>query len=166
MLLERNDFSSNHHPALDLCLSMIFFRKPVPTFRDHALKPFLRREGVGNEVAQQRRARERIELNAFLAQFRNAGIFNLAVNKHHAFLADIRIETAETYGEIGILVKSDADEPIEDGISILKRDLEFLIAPAFSGVSTPDFQMRRPHARAACTVGCASTAAKLETSRP
>src|SRR6516165_6554626 len=26
-----------HHPALALCLSMIFFRKPVPTFRDHAL---------------------------------------------------------------------------------------------------------------------------------
>src|SRR5262249_40028466 len=25
------------HPALALCLSMIFFRKPVPTFRDHAL---------------------------------------------------------------------------------------------------------------------------------
>ena len=35
--LERDDFSSNHHPALALCLSMIFFRKPVPTFRDHAL---------------------------------------------------------------------------------------------------------------------------------
>src|SRR6516165_6174290 len=36
-LLERDDFSSNHHPALTFCLSMIFFRKPVPTFRDHAL---------------------------------------------------------------------------------------------------------------------------------
>src|SRR6516164_65839 len=36
--LERDDFSSNHHPALSFCLSMIFFRKPVPTFRDHALK--------------------------------------------------------------------------------------------------------------------------------
>src|SRR6516165_8132528 len=35
--LERDDFSSNHHPALTFCLSMIFFRKPVATFRDHAL---------------------------------------------------------------------------------------------------------------------------------
>jgi len=35
--LERDDFSSNHHPALTFCLSMIFFRKPVSTFRDHAL---------------------------------------------------------------------------------------------------------------------------------
>src|SRR5262249_40460313 len=35
--LERDDFSSNHHPALPLCLSMIFSRKPVSTFRDHAL---------------------------------------------------------------------------------------------------------------------------------
>jgi hypothetical protein len=35
--VERHDFSSNHHPALPLCLSMVFFRKPVPTFRDHAL---------------------------------------------------------------------------------------------------------------------------------
>src|SRR3974377_1595439 len=34
---ERDDFSSNNHPALLLCLSMIFVRKPVPTFRDHAL---------------------------------------------------------------------------------------------------------------------------------
>jgi len=36
-LQERDDFSSNHPPALAFCLSMIFFRKPVPTFRDHAL---------------------------------------------------------------------------------------------------------------------------------
>ena len=35
--LDRDDFSSSRHPALALCLSMIFFRKPVPTFRDHAL---------------------------------------------------------------------------------------------------------------------------------
>src|SRR6516165_822727 len=36
--LERDDFSSNHHPALALCWSMILFRKPVATFRDHALR--------------------------------------------------------------------------------------------------------------------------------
>src|SRR6267142_1191511 len=35
--LERDDFSSNRHPAVALCWSMIFFRKPVSTFRDHAL---------------------------------------------------------------------------------------------------------------------------------
>jgi hypothetical protein len=34
---ERDDFSSNRHPALSFCLSMIFFGKPVPTFPDHAL---------------------------------------------------------------------------------------------------------------------------------
>jgi hypothetical protein len=36
MRLERDDFQWNRHRALDLCLSMIFFRKPVSTFRDHA----------------------------------------------------------------------------------------------------------------------------------
>src|SRR6202043_2267030 len=44
-LLERDDFSSNRHPALSLCLSMISAQtlrvcregKPVPTFPDHAL---------------------------------------------------------------------------------------------------------------------------------
>src|SRR5262249_45505180 len=36
--LERDDFSSNRHHALTSSWSMIFFRKPVPTFRDHALK--------------------------------------------------------------------------------------------------------------------------------
>ena len=36
--LERDDFSLNCHPALCLCLSMIFVRKPVFTFRDHALE--------------------------------------------------------------------------------------------------------------------------------
>ncbi|MFH0302859.1 hypothetical protein AAFX91_38005, partial [Bradyrhizobium sp. 31Argb] len=35
--LKRDDFSSNRHLALALCLSMIFFGKPVPTFPDHAL---------------------------------------------------------------------------------------------------------------------------------
>ena len=35
--LKRDDVSLNHHPALAPYLSMIFFRKPVPTFRDHAL---------------------------------------------------------------------------------------------------------------------------------
>ena len=35
-LLELDDFSSNRHPALSFCLSMIFFGKPVPTFPDHA----------------------------------------------------------------------------------------------------------------------------------
>src|SRR5262249_45058663 len=34
VLLERDDFSSNRHPALAFWWSMIFFRKPVPTFRD------------------------------------------------------------------------------------------------------------------------------------
>src|SRR5262249_10829435 len=36
-VLKRNDCSSNRHPALGYCWSMIFFRKPVSTFRDHAL---------------------------------------------------------------------------------------------------------------------------------
>src|SRR5467141_4835873 len=43
--LERDDFSSNRHPALSFCLSMISAQtlrvcregKPVPTFPDHAL---------------------------------------------------------------------------------------------------------------------------------
>src|SRR5215207_10464356 len=35
--LERDDVSSSRHPALPLCSSMIFFRKPAATFRDHAL---------------------------------------------------------------------------------------------------------------------------------
>ena len=35
--LKRDDFSLNRHPALASCLSMIFFRKPLHTFRDHAL---------------------------------------------------------------------------------------------------------------------------------
>src|SRR6516165_6612658 len=35
--LERDDFSSNRHPALALCLSMSFFAKPVPTFAGHAV---------------------------------------------------------------------------------------------------------------------------------
>jgi hypothetical protein len=35
--LERDDFSSSHHPALGSCFARDPFRKPVPTFRDHAL---------------------------------------------------------------------------------------------------------------------------------
>jgi hypothetical protein len=36
--LEQDDFSSNRHPALSLCLSMSFFAKPLPTFAGHALE--------------------------------------------------------------------------------------------------------------------------------
>src|SRR3984893_2489159 len=128
-------------------------------------KPLLRRERVRDQIARQRRIRKRIELNEARAQFRNAGIFYVAVNQHHAFLADIRIETAESNGEIGILVKPDADKPVEDGIAILKRDLELLIAPGVPDPSAPDFQMRRLHARAACAI-CSASVAKLETSFP
>jgi hypothetical protein len=56
-LLERDDFSSNRHPALSFCLSMISAQtlrvcregKPVPTFPDHALEPKCRdsSEAVG-----------------------------------------------------------------------------------------------------------------------
>jgi hypothetical protein len=35
---EQDDLSLNHHLAPTSCSSMIFFRKPVPTFRDHAPK--------------------------------------------------------------------------------------------------------------------------------
>src|SRR6266849_2431748 len=49
--LERDDFSSNRHPALSFCLSMISAQtlrvcpvgKPVPTFPDHALDGDARR---------------------------------------------------------------------------------------------------------------------------
>src|SRR5882724_12099355 len=36
-ILERDDFSSNHHPALSFCLSMIFSENRYPLFPDHAL---------------------------------------------------------------------------------------------------------------------------------
>src|SRR5271165_6878783 len=39
--VRQDDFSSNRHPALSLCLSMSFFAKPVPTFAGHALAPCL-----------------------------------------------------------------------------------------------------------------------------
>src|SRR5262245_2771489 len=34
--LERDDFSLSHRPALGSCFARDLFRKPVPTFRDHA----------------------------------------------------------------------------------------------------------------------------------
>ena len=80
-------------------------------------KPLLRRERVRDQIAQQRRIRKRIKLNETGAQFRNAGIFNVAVDQHHAFLADIRIETAESNGEIGILVKPDSRESLIAGFA-------------------------------------------------
>jgi hypothetical protein len=43
MRLERDDFSSNCHHALTYSWSMIFFRKPVSTFRDHALAAYVAR---------------------------------------------------------------------------------------------------------------------------
>jgi hypothetical protein len=48
---ERDDFSSNRHPALSFCLSMIFFGKPVPTFPDHALGRWIDRSPSRGEAA-------------------------------------------------------------------------------------------------------------------
>src|SRR5262249_37928301 len=39
--LERDGFSSNRHHAPAYCWSMMFFRKPVSTFRHHALANLL-----------------------------------------------------------------------------------------------------------------------------
>src|SRR5262249_16391629 len=38
VVLERDDFSSNRHPALAFLRGMIFFRKPVPPFRDYGIE--------------------------------------------------------------------------------------------------------------------------------
>src|SRR5262249_49732415 len=46
---ERDDFSSNRHPAVRFLLEHDLFRKPVPTFRDHALVAFEHRFGLGCE---------------------------------------------------------------------------------------------------------------------
>src|SRR5262245_45964347 len=42
--LKRDDFSSNRHPALAYCWSVIFSEKPVPTFPGHALQRQQERE--------------------------------------------------------------------------------------------------------------------------
>src|SRR5579863_567906 len=53
--LERDDFSSNRHPALAACWSMSLVAKPDSTFAGHALSDNIRRELVldeGDPVAQ------------------------------------------------------------------------------------------------------------------
>src|SRR3974390_3538952 len=48
--LKRDDFSSNRHPALAYCWSMIFFRRPVSTLRDHAVAKDIRYRAIENIV--------------------------------------------------------------------------------------------------------------------
>jgi hypothetical protein len=55
--LERDDFSSNRHPALACCWSMIFSEKPVPAFRDHALKPPSPERGLASKLLRPKRGR-------------------------------------------------------------------------------------------------------------
>src|ERR1700692_3146164 len=60
--LERDDFSSNRHPALSFCLSMISAQtlrvcregKPVPTFPDRALFARRRLPRIGNGLIKLR----------------------------------------------------------------------------------------------------------------
>jgi hypothetical protein len=55
---ERDDFSSNRHPALSFCLSMISAQtpgvcregEPVPTFPDHAQAGFVVADVIGFET--------------------------------------------------------------------------------------------------------------------
>ena len=54
--LERDDFSSNRHPALPLFIEHDLFRKPVATFRDHALRlfaPVIASAAGGDPVARR-----------------------------------------------------------------------------------------------------------------
>jgi hypothetical protein len=57
IVLQRDDFSSNHHPALPYCWSMIFFRKPVSTLRftfDRGRSGYPVRKSVRNEIGYAR----------------------------------------------------------------------------------------------------------------
>src|SRR6266567_6289054 len=68
-VLARDDFSSNRHPVLSFCLSMISGQtlrvcpegKPVPTFPDHALEELMRRRIRLSAVQGCSGAYERLE---------------------------------------------------------------------------------------------------------
>src|SRR5438045_3962254 len=50
--LEQDDFSSNRHPALAYLVEHDLFRKPVSTFRDHALGAFSQRHSRHRQRAE------------------------------------------------------------------------------------------------------------------
>src|SRR6266581_5800549 len=60
--LEHDDFSSNRHPALSFCLSMIFFGNPVSTFPDHALMKIMPLDKIGDQTCHLSRSFERGEM--------------------------------------------------------------------------------------------------------
>src|SRR5271170_7113076 len=67
--LERDDFSSNRHPALSSCLSMISGQtlrvcpegKPVPTFPDHALEIHPQSDAAVDSVADRLRSQRAVD---------------------------------------------------------------------------------------------------------
>src|SRR3954469_21388298 len=76
-------------------------------------KSLLARKRVGHEIAQDRAVGKRIEHNDAGAQFRDAGIFHLAIDKDQAFLADIGVKAAESNREIGIVFRPDAHQAVQ-----------------------------------------------------
>ena len=83
---------------------------------------------------------KRIEHNDAGAQFRNAGIFHLAVNKDQAFLADIGVKAAESNREIGIVFRPDAHQAVQDGLAVLEFHIELIVMAFVLARPAPDFQ--------------------------
>src|SRR6516165_550056 len=101
--LERDNFSSNHYPALTFCLSMIFFRKPVPTFRDHALN-LLRHKLVGcakSRCEVWQRAQPRVSRFCACCRRRTARLHTLRL-LHVLFPGSPDPERQDALEEIGI----------------------------------------------------------------
>src|SRR6516164_1999883 len=125
------------------------------------------RQTIGHQVAQDGQIGDGVELDYACSQFRDTGIFDLAVNQHGAFLANIGVEAAEANCEIRILRHPDAHQPVENGIPLFERNVEFLVAAAFSAAATPDAQARsfQRQARGIGKSHCGKPS-KLEASLP
>lgn len=110
----------------------------LPRTRSGSSKSFLARQRIGYEVTDQGNIWKGVELNEPRSKFSNARIFDIAVDQHGALFTDIGVEAAKPYCQIGIILEPDADEAVQNQISIFECYVELIVATMVAIGATPD----------------------------
>src|ERR1700722_11279534 len=90
------------------------------------LKPLVRRRDLGDEIVDQGFLGQWRQGHFALMQPRRAGIFDRAVDQHHAFLARIGIDAGVAEGKRRIAMRTNMAQTVEHGLGVDERPVETL----------------------------------------
>ena len=102
-------------------------------------EPLVWRGDLGDEIPDQGFLRQRRKRRHALLQPDRAGVIDLAVDQHHAFLAGVGVDAREPKRKRRIDLAAERAQAVEHGLAMLERDLEAFGARRFAGHVPPPF---------------------------